>query len=596
MLKKLTLSLVVFLVMASLTFGQNALENAKHKVQKIDPAQESVLNGAPVKTNPTVSADLFTTDYDYAANNSRPTMLWGYDVDADNLLDPIGVGMQRADAGTRSVQMFAGLSGDFTWFPVNDVTKSSGWGGVQSITEGPLAGKALTMYHQGGVANYSLINLESFALEVTHQALGGSNFPCFVYLADGTILWSVTTGDLYSSTDQLANSSLVTNVIPAEATDAPAELILKRSPDGQYVFHPASFGLAGSGQVAGVEQDSSDFVSILYSTDAGANFTFEKIGYSGWSTISNRDGYQPLFANFAQLDGAVDNSGKMHVVINGYSVDFNDPDTAAVFPIYYWNSVNDSWMAVTSESQEKLGDILTDNLYCGNGIGNAYPSVAVTDDGMGVVIIWQAPEMNGSDLNIYPGDGGASTAPKYYTDIYYVMSADGGVTFSEPMMLAGEADRSDVYPYAAANGLELLESGDYRLHYVYMVDVVPGTSLFAGENSASNDSYWVYDSMDLTLVSVDDNQLTVDNFQLAQNYPNPFNPTTKISYSVAEQTMVTLKVYDVLGKEVATLVNDVRPAGQYDVSFNAANLATGMYIYKLQAGDFVSSKKMMLVK
>lgn len=597
MLKKLTLSLVVFLVMASLTFGQNALENGKHKVQKVDPSQESVLNNAPVKTSPTISADLFTTDYDYAGNNSRPTMLWPYDIDGNGALDPVGTGMQRADAGTRSQQFFAALEGEFTWFPVSDPALSTGWGGVQSLTEGPWAGKALLMMHQGGLTKYSLVDLATFGLDVTHtdvDATNSSNFPYFVYMPDGSIYWSVTTGDFFVSNDQLASSTLITNVIPAEATDAPAEFVLKRSPNGEYIFHPAAFSSVGAGQVDGVEQDSSDFVSAYYSTDGGANFTFEKVGYSGWTTVDNRDGYQPLFANFAQLDGAVDNSGKMHIVINGYSVDFNSPDTSAVFPVYYWNSERAAWTAVTTADQETVPGIL--DSYPGNGIGNAYPTVATNEDGSVVVILYQSPEIVSGELNVFPGDGGAATGPAYYTDIYYVMSTDGGQTFGDPVMLAGEADRSDVFPYVAATGLEPLGDNDYRIHYVYLVDVVPGTSLFAGGNSGSNDSYWVYDSMDITAVSVDDELTTVSNFELAQNYPNPFNPTTKISYSVADQTMVTLKVYDVLGKEVATLVNDVKAAGQYDVSFNAANLATGMYIYKLQAGDFVSSKKMMLVK
>ncbi len=592
MLKKLTLSLVVFLLMGSLTFGQNALENAKHKVKKVDPSQESVLNNNPVKANPTIAADLFTTDYDYACNNSRPSMLWPYDVDGEAGLEPVGTGMQRADGGVRSQQLFAGLGGEFTWFPVSDVGLSSGWGGVQSITEGPWAGKALLMFHQGGQTNYSVVDLATFAVETTHQAIGGTNFPSFVSLSNGNILWNSDAGDLYVSTDQLANSTLVTNVIPAEATDAPAELILKRSPDGNFVFHPAAFSVAGS-ILDGAEQDSADFVSILASTDGGANFNFEKIGYEGYSPISNRPDYMPLFANFAQLDGAVDNSGKMHVVINGYSIDLGSADSSAVYPVYYWNSVNASWMALTTLEQETATGI--GDFYPGNGIGNSYPSVAVNEDGSVVVVVWQSPEISDGAVVTFPGDGGDASIESYYTDIYYVMSTDGGVTFTDPAMLAGEAERADYYPYAANTGLEMVGENEYKLSYVYMVDAVPGTSLF-GENSASNDSYWIYDEMTFLAVSVEDNELTVDNFELAQNYPNPFNPTTKISYSVAEQTMVTLKVYDVLGKEVATLVNNVKPAGQYDVSFNAANLATGMYIYKLQAGDFVSSKKMMLVK
>ena len=87
-----------------------------------------------------------------------------------------------------------------------------------------------------------------------------------------------------------------------------------------------------------------------------------------------------------------------------------------------------------------------------------------------------------------------------------------------------------------------------------------------------------------------------EHFSLEQNYPNPFNPSTKIKYSIPTSGFVTLKVYDVLGKEIATLVNGEKPAGSYEVEFNAANLSSGIYFYKLQAGDYVQVKKMMPMK
>jgi len=88
----------------------------------------------------------------------------------------------------------------------------------------------------------------------------------------------------------------------------------------------------------------------------------------------------------------------------------------------------------------------------------------------------------------------------------------------------------------------------------------------------------------------------VSNYALDQNYPNPFNPATKISYSIKEEGLVTLKVYDVLGKEVATLVNENKAVGNYEVDFNASQLPSGMYIYKIQSGNFSDVKKMLLMK
>jgi hypothetical protein len=85
-------------------------------------------------------------------------------------------------------------------------------------------------------------------------------------------------------------------------------------------------------------------------------------------------------------------------------------------------------------------------------------------------------------------------------------------------------------------------------------------------------------------------------FKLEQNFPNPFNPTTTIQYQLPQNARVTLKVYDILGSEVATLVNEEQESGYKEVQFNAANFASGMYVYRLQAGDFISTKKMLMVK
>jgi len=83
---------------------------------------------------------------------------------------------------------------------------------------------------------------------------------------------------------------------------------------------------------------------------------------------------------------------------------------------------------------------------------------------------------------------------------------------------------------------------------------------------------------------------------LIANYPNPFNPSTIISYQIPDDGLVTLKVFDALGREVKTLVNEFKSQGKYSVSFDASNLTSGVYFYQLRAGDFVSIKKMILMK
>ena len=93
-----------------------------------------------------------------------------------------------------------------------------------------------------------------------------------------------------------------------------------------------------------------------------------------------------------------------------------------------------------------------------------------------------------------------------------------------------------------------------------------------------------------------DYSIIPDVFSLSQNYPNPFNPVTNIKYQIPEFSFVTIKVYDALGKEVATLVNEEKAAGYYEIEFNAPSLASGIYFYKLRANNFTQIKKMILLK
>ena len=99
----------------------------------------------------------------------------------------------------------------------------------------------------------------------------------------------------------------------------------------------------------------------------------------------------------------------------------------------------------------------------------------------------------------------------------------------------------------------------------------------------------------VTNINISENRQP-ESFKLFQNYPNPFNPGTTISYTLPNSGNVTFKIYNILGDEVATLINEVKPAGNYEVEFNANGLASGIYFYQLKAGEFVQTKKMILMK
>jgi hypothetical protein len=135
------------------------------------------------------------------------------------------------------------------------------------------------------------------------------------------------------------------------------------------------------------------------------------------------------------------------------------------------------------------------------------------------------------------------------------------------------------------------------------------------KNSYTNDennncTEWIWESWDgsnwlnsyrysytyIQATVVNEDLSSVNSYYLSNNYPNPFNPTTSIQYAISSRQFVSLKVYDILGIEIETLVNEEKPAGVYELNWNAANLPSGVYFYRLQAGEFVQTRKMILLK
>lgn len=125
-----------------------------------------------------------------------------------------------------------------------------------------------------------------------------------------------------------------------------------------------------------------------------------------------------------------------------------------------------------------------------------------------------------------------------------------------------------------------------------------GESLIGKSDNSLTKSYagfW-YINTENFITNVEDQLSTPTEYQLEQNYPNPFNPATVIRFAVPERSMVSLKVYDIIGREIANLISEERVAGWYEYSFDASHLASGIYIYRLTAASKVFSKKMMLIK
>lgn len=180
-------------------------------------------------------------------------------------------------------------------------------------------------------------------------------------------------------------------------------------------------------------------------------------------------------------------------------------------------------------------------------------------------------------------------------DIFCSYSLDNAATWSNPIRITNTTDIDETYP-SVSFWNPGTPGNPYELHITYMKDPGVGPSSFGGSAPATRNTLIYRKFTALPPIGIINNQNLLKEYRLTQNYPNPFNPSTKIEYNIIKSGLVTLKVYDVLGREVRTLVNEVQTSGVKEIEFNAAALPSGIYFYTLSAGDFTNTKKMILIK
>jgi hypothetical protein len=184
---------------------------------------------------------------------------------------------------------------------------------------------------------------------------------------------------------------------------------------------------------------------------------------------------------------------------------------------------------------------------------------------------------------------------------YFMYSTDGGATWTNPVVFTPDGPPTIDWRYPAIVPVSSVPPTDDDIITVQMTmqaDSVPGSNLgAAGTTMPLTVSAQFYQfTTQITVVGVDEEPSVVNSFNLEQNYPNPFNPKTNIKFRIAESGLTTLKVYDILGNEINTLVNEEKQAGSYELEFDASGLTSGVYFYKLQSGNKVETKKLVLMK
>jgi len=250
----------------------------------------------------------------------------------------------------------------------------------------------------------------------------------------------------------------------------------------------------------------------------------------------------------------------------------------------------------------------TGGVYCGSSDG-----IFVSTDGG---ITWE-PEL---EVWARSGEGNASFlsfsqyAQGVYAGVSGTLDEDGviyqsagdstwvkmnnGLTDSSVQCLASSG--TSLLAGTAQNGVFITSNGGEQWHPANLglptgnihSLVIDGTTVYAGTYYGS---VWRGDLSNIVAIRKK-NDATLSNYFLFQNYPNPFNPSTEISYQLPSSSYVFLKVFDVLGREVKVLVNKQETAGSYSVNFDASNLPSGVYFYRLEAGTYSNTKKLLLLK
>lgn len=358
-----------------------------------------------------------------------------------------------------------------------------------------------------------------------------------------------------------------------------------------------SFGNFGTGAGTNTIFDDDNAARVLSYLQNGGNVYLEGGDALGWDQVSDT-----TLLNLFGLSGAVDGSST------------NKPITHLEG---YPNSLTDS-MLFTSSSQpiNKYIDIYEPNT---NG------QVAFSEATVGIVAVqcsgttynqktfcfsYALGKLNNSNF--------PSTKENLLNKILEFFEVQPLQLPSAPILIApldsATIDSSSVcfvweksYPFVTKYWFEMDTTDQFTTS---LIDSTITDTFYVFDNLETNSNYWwrvkAYNAVgwsdfsevwrfSTSIVSVENEEISTE-YSLEQNYPNPFNPATTIKYRIPEKSFVTLKVYDILGNEIATLINGEKAIGSYEINFVSTSLPSGVYIYRLQAGSFIETMKMVLMK
>jgi hypothetical protein len=432
------------------------------------------------------------------------------------------------------------------------------------LLQGSTQGTVIANHNDAGSGVSSYVYIDSppggggFAEIGTPPALGGGDEPIWPVVAgaaDGSVILnasrSTANTDWRSRTADFVSWDQWTEVLPAASAGIPTKA-------------------SSTGRVASILNTSfaaDNGIYLLESTNNGLTWPATASLLFPQDRIAAPDTFE-----YTLGADIVYNGSTLYAVTAEINANLSVLTDSA--QITFWSQA--TGFVVAASKRNTPGVAVAENKATLNAVTIDMPSIGLS--GNTIVIAYQAMMAGDTSANGYNCN-----------DIFLVTSTNGGSTWSTPRNLSNSRGLDDrfvsVSPWNPAGVVNL----------VWQEDTEAGGNIIADPGANVALTRQVFLRAPLT-TGVEENASQPSTFTLDQNFPNPFNPTTTFSYSLQQAGRVQLRIYDVLGREVATVQDQVVPAGAHRVTFDASTLPSGVYSYRLQAGSYEQTRKMLLLK
>jgi len=349
--------------------------------------------------------------------------------------------------------------------------------------------------------------------------------------------------------------------------------------------HPMARGTDGRIGLAYVQGDSSN-VWFMESTNGGTTFT-SPLKIFQWNPSWHVYGTDSIFADYApwtSLDIAYKGNTPVVVFEGILQSTPGSANNGVESKVLFWSSTlpgSDPYRSVTVADTNTVPFHPFIGLQY-NDASMSHPSIGTSADGNAIFVSFMAAS----------GDIDATDSTSF-CDSYLYASNNGGLTWPIHARLNPTSPRKD-WRYPNLSNWNDNSGTTYHANMVATPGLVAG--VFNGSAPASLEDFeFIRATVTFTSINTISSEVP-SSYSLSQNYPNPFNPTTSIKFAVTKAGFVSLKIYDLSGREISSLVNDNLAAGTYNYSFDASKLSSGIYFYKMKADGFSETKKMMLIK